>query len=309
MRSLTLSKTTYLKFLLKEYICQIYLLVPLAAMVCIFTFDLYSPLGVAAGTAYALIVIGTFWIKGNLSTYITAALGLILALTGFYLSPTTVVPLDIVIINRILAVLLILTTMIMVLKIKKVSNHNFILKTQTVIDSLTECKNRLAFEKELDFEILRNTRYKRNLSVGIFKIEELKFLTFSVGKNKRDQIVKRVSQEIQNIIRNTDLLYRIDTDKFVILFSETNLQKAKEVSEAICKKISNNKIEIQITLNAGLASLDTDDNKEKLYSRAEHALLITQKNNNNQVSTLPDVSVSRSPAPAILSRPRTDLQG
>jgi diguanylate cyclase (GGDEF)-like protein len=310
MRSLTLTKTAYLRFLINEYVCHTYILIPLAAMVCIFAFDLYSPLGVAAGTPYALLVFGTLWIKGNHCTYIIAALGLALTLVGFYLSPTTAVPLDIVIINRILAVLLILSTMIMVLKTKKAFDRISILKTQTFIDPLTQCKNKFAFEKELDFEILRNKRYKRNLTIGIFNINEFKFLTFSHGKDNGSQIIKRVSQEIQNIIRNTDLVYRIDTDKFAILFSETNLPKAKEVSTMICRNIANNKNnnEVQITLNAGLASLDADDSKEKLYKRAEDALLISQKHDNDQVSTLPDVSISRSPVPAILSRPRSDLQ-
>ncbi len=109
------------------------------------------------------------------------------------------------------------------------------------------------------------------------------------------------------MIRNTDLLYRIDTDKFAILYSETSLPKAKEVSATICKKVTGNKNDLQITLNAGLTSLDTNDDKEELYRRAEAALSISQQEN-NQVSTLPDVSISRSPVPAILSRPRSDLQ-
>jgi len=307
MHSLTSSKTDYLKFLLKEYVYQPSLLIPLSVLVFIFVFDLYSPLGVAAGTLYALLVFGTLWIKGNHCTYITAGLAVILTLIGFYLSPANIVPIDIVIINRILAVVLIVATMLMVLKTKKAFDHISILKTQTTIDPLTQCRNKLAFEKELEFEILRNQRYKRSLSVGIFSIDEFKFLTFSHGKEKGDQAIKRVAQEIKGMIRNTDLLYRIDTDKFAILYSETSLPKAKEVSATICKKITSNKNEIQVTLNAGLTSLDTNDNKEELYKRAEAALSISQQDN-NQVSTLPDVSISRSPVPAILSRSRSDFQ-
>ena len=307
MHSLTSSKIDYLKYLLKEYVYQASLLIPLSALVLIFVFDLYSPLGVAAGTLYAILVFSTLWMKDTHSTYIVSTLGLILTFVGFYLSPTTVVPLDIVIINRILAVLLIVASMVMVLKTKKAFDHISILKTQTTIDPLTQCRNKLAFEKELEFEILRNQRYKRSLSIGIFSIDELKFLTFSHGKDQGDQVVKRVAQEIKGMIRNTDLLYRIDTDKFAILYSETSLPKAKEVSATICKKVTGNKNDLQITLNAGLTSLDTNDDKEELYRRADAALSISQQDN-NQVSTLPDVSISRSPVPAILSRPRSDLQ-
>ncbi|MCH9639924.1 MAG: GGDEF domain-containing protein, partial [Betaproteobacteria bacterium] len=106
MHSLTSSKIDYLKYLLKEYVYQASLLIPLSALVLIFVFDLYSPLGVAAGTLYAILVFSTLWMKDTHSTYIVSTLGLILTFVGFYLSPTTVVPLDIVIINRILAVLL-----------------------------------------------------------------------------------------------------------------------------------------------------------------------------------------------------------
>ncbi|MDH5479134.1 MAG: GGDEF domain-containing protein [Nitrosomonas sp.] len=309
MGTLASSKTTYLKFLLKEFTDHTYLFILFAALASTFAFDVYLPLGIASGTPYVLIILGTLWIKGNQSTYITTVLGLALTVTGFYLSPSVAVPTDIVIANRALAILLIVCTMIMVLKIKKVQDHLSSLRNQAVIDPLTQCKNKRAFEIELNFEILRNKRYNRNLTISIFDIDAFKFLTFTHGQDKGEQILKQVSEEMQHMIRSTDLLYRIDTAKFAILFSETDLPKAKEVSETICRNITNNKKhEINVTLSAGLSSLNANDNKETIYKRAEDALLISQKNENNKVSTLPKtVNSSRPVVPAILSRSRSGV--
>ncbi len=299
------------EFATKEYIAHTYLfLISIIALIGVFIFDFYSPLGVAAGTPYALIVCGTLWIRGSQSTYIIAALGLTLTLLGFYVSPYAAAPIDVVIINRILAALLIVFAMVIVLKAKKAHYHLSILKTQSILDPDTQCKNKRAFEQELGFELQRNKRYKRHLSIGIFEIDEFNFFTLSHGKEEANKVIKNIAQEIKMLIRTTDTVYRIDNDRLAILFSETDLVKAKEVSEVICKKLSNNKAitSHQMTLSAGLSELKPSDSLEKLLIRTEKALRLAQKESGDLVSTLPQtLSMNRSAVPAILCRSRSEM--
>ncbi|WP_350131164.1 GGDEF domain-containing protein [Nitrosomonas sp.] len=234
---------------------------------------------------------------------------LILTITGFYLSPGIVMPMNVIVFNRGLTLLLIICSALMVIKIKKTNSDMSTLLTQVLIDPITGYKNRQAFESELDTEILRSRRYHRSFSVAIIDLDLLKLFSDDYDyKNKNDSI-KQISHEIKTNIRITDLFYRIDINVFAILFPETDLYEAKKVCESVRKKVStkmDKNTENKIMVSIGIAMLDETDNKLKLCKRAEDALFAAKRNGGNQVSTLPQiVNKDKSTVPAILSRSRS----
>ncbi len=296
---------------LKECSIPINGLILFIATLFIFFFDLHLPLGVAAATPYVLVIFASLWISGIQFTYFVAALSIILTVVGFYHSPGIILPMNIVLFNRGLTLLLIICSTVMVIKIKKTNIDMSALLTQTLIDPITGQKNRQAFESELDTEILRCERYHRNLSVAIIDIDHFKLFSNSHDRQYSNDLIKRISTDIKTNIRTSDLFYHIDTDVFAILFPETELSEAKEVCEAIRKKIST-KMEkehtiTKITTSIGIAMLGHNDSKIDLCKRAEDALLISKSNGKNLVSTLPEVtSKDKSHVAAILSRSRSD---
>lgn len=310
MRSQILSATANLKLLFREYPIQTNSLIILVATLSILIIDLQLPLGVAAGVPYALVIFASLWVSGIQFTYFLAALGIIFTIIGFYLSPGIAVPINIALFNRGITLLLIICSAIMVIKIKKANIDISTLMTQLLIDPITGYKNRQAFESELDTEILRCKRYHRNLSVAIIDIDLLKLFSDNYDfKNKNDSI-KRISQEIKADIRTSDLFYRIDINVLAVLFPETGLTEAKEVCEAIRKKISakiDKNTENKITISIGIATLSEADKKINLCKRAEDALFISKRNGGNFVSTLPEVANKDKPhVAAILSRSRSN---
>ena len=310
MRSQILSATANLKFLSRECAIQANSLIILVATLSILIIDLQLPLGVAAGVPYALVIFASLWVCGIQFTYFIAALGIIFTIIGFYLSPGIAVPMNIALFNRGITLLLIICTAIMVIKIKKANIDISTLMTQLLIDPITGYKNRQAFESELDTEILRCKRYHRNLSVAIIDIDLLKLFSDNYDfKNKNDSI-RRISQEIKTDIRTSDIFYRIDINVFAILFPETELTEAKEVCEAIRKKISakiDKNTENKITISIGIATLSEADKRINLCKRAEDALFNSKRSGGNFVSTLPEVANKDKPnVAAILSRSRTN---
>lgn len=296
---------------LKEFTIQANSLILLIATFFIFIFDLHLPLGVAAATPYVLVIFASLWISGIQFTYLLAALSLILTIAGFYQSPGIILPINIVLFNRGLTLLLIICSTIMVIKIKKANIDMSALLTQTWLDPITGQKNRQAFESELDTEILRCERYHRNLSIAIIDIDHFELFSDLHDRNYSNDVIKRISAEIKTNIRTSDLFYHIDTDVFAILFPETELSEAKEVCEAIRKKISSKMdtehTERKITTSIGIAMLGNNDSKMNLCKRAEDALLISKNNGKNLVTTLPEVtSKDKSHVAAILSRSRSD---
>lgn len=88
-------------------------------MLCIFVVDLNAPLGVAAAVPYVLVVFSSLWVSGIGFTYCIAAMSLILTVVALYLSPGIVMPMNVVVFNRGLTLLLIICSALMVIKIKK----------------------------------------------------------------------------------------------------------------------------------------------------------------------------------------------
>lgn len=285
------------------------MLIIIALMLCIFAIDLNTPLGVAAAVPYVLVIFASLWVSGIRFTYFIAISSFFLTIAGFYLSPGMVMPMDVVLFNRGLVLLLTICSTLMVIKIKKTNNDMFNLMAQMLIDPVTGYKNRQAFETELDSEILRSRRYHRSFSVAIIDIDLLKLFSDNYDYKKNNDSIKQISQEIKTNIRITDLFYRIDINVFAILFPETDLFEAKKVCESVRKKVSaqmDENIENKVMVSIGIAMLDETDDKLILCKRAEDALFISKRNGGNQVSTLPQIAnKEKSPVAAILSRSRS----
>ncbi|MDR4513302.1 GGDEF domain-containing protein [Nitrosomonas sp.] len=311
MRSLIFPKINRLKLPENQYANHIYWLFLLTCSIGIFLFDLHTPLGVAAGTPYALIVFASIWFKSNWSTYIAATIGLSLTLAGFILSPNIVAPIDVVLTNRILALLIITVTAYMVLRIKKINHELYTLISENCVDPLTQCKNGRAFEEETKIEIKRSKRYKRNLSLAIFEITDsgAAVTTENSAIRINNHYIKTLADEIRKSIRSSDQLYRVDLNRFVVAYVETDISRAKEATEALCKKVSQmNQQDAQqsLAVNVGITMLSDKDYIRKLYNRAEDALVIAKQNGKNRVATLPETPRSdKTHIPAILCRPRS----
>ena len=309
MRNPILSAAAALKLLFRECTIQANMLIIIVLMLCIFAIDLNTPLGVAAAVPYVLVIFSSLWVSGIRFTYFIAISAFFLTIAGFYLSPGMVMPMDVVLFNRGLILLLTVCSALMVIKIKKTNNDMFNLMAQMLIDPVTGYKNRQAFETELDSEILRSRRYHRSFSVAIIDIDLLKLFSDNYDYKKNNDSIKQISQEIKTNIRITDLFYRIDINVFAILFPETDLFEAKKVCESVRKKVSaqmDENIENKVMVSIGIAMLDETDDKLILCKRAEDALFISKRNGGNQVSTLPQIAnKEKSPVAAILSRSRS----
>jgi hypothetical protein len=94
----------------------------LISMLVILGLDLISPLGVAAGTPYGLVVFATLWTKKISETYLVAITGILFTILGFFLSPDIIGTMHAVIINRMLAIIIILSA-ILVIQRKKAGIH------------------------------------------------------------------------------------------------------------------------------------------------------------------------------------------
>tara|TARA_R110002073_G_C9330099_1_gene569148 strand:- start:28 stop:459 length:432 start_codon:yes stop_codon:yes gene_type:complete len=114
-------------------------------------------------TPYGLIVFATLWTKRISETYLVAITGISFTILGFFLSPEIISTVHAVIINRALAIVIIILSAILVIQHKKDDKLIKNLNIQAMTDPLTGVKNGLAFDRIIEEEIVRDIRYKRRL--------------------------------------------------------------------------------------------------------------------------------------------------
>ncbi|MDD2217463.1 MAG: DnaJ domain-containing protein [Eubacteriales bacterium] len=115
----------------------------------------------------------------------------------------------------------------------KVDESKFFMDAVTKIDPLTGLFSSSGFMERAEVELFRSRRYGNPLSLGVIKVEAVKADTDAFSENQTDACVSYVSQVINERIRKTDIIGRWDETALVVLFTETNVNKALKVLDML----------------------------------------------------------------------------
>jgi diguanylate cyclase (GGDEF)-like protein len=131
-------------------------------------------------------------------------------------------------------------------------------------DPLTDLPNRRFFMSRLDHAIDSAKRNHTKLAVMFLDIDQFKHLNDTLGHDKGDKLLKKVSSRLAQTLRSADTLARIGGDEFNILIE--NIDHLEEV-ETIVEKLLENFDEsylcevgeaINITASVGIAMYPDD---------------------------------------------------
>jgi diguanylate cyclase (GGDEF)-like protein len=155
-------------------------------------------------------------------------------------------------------------------------------------DPLTNINNRAAMDKMLPREIRLAKRHDHRLALMIMDLDGFKSVNDNLGHDVGDRLLVLVAQSIQDVLRDTDMLYRYGGDEFVAALPYTDAQGAIDVANRILNVIRN--IEhsdfaenIQIGLSVGLSMLHAGDDFDRLFKRVDQALYRAKKGGKNRV--------------------------
>lgn len=118
-----------------------------------------------------------------------------------------------------------------------------ILKHAT-LDALTGFYNRRQLEERIKQETSSAKRQHRNLCAIMTDIDYFKRVNDTYGHATGDLVLKTVSREIKNQLRDYDVAGRYGGEEFVILLPFTKLEEAKMVGERLRKAVASKKIDI-----------------------------------------------------------------
>ncbi len=195
------------------------------------------------------------------------------------------------------------------------------LKKETLTDPLTRTLNRTALHHDLEQEIRLSLRERIPFTLTMIDIDHFKRVNDRHGHTTGDRVLKILSREIRQQIRQSDRLYRYGGEEFTLLLHNTTIGHSSRKIQAILNTIerypfttaeidrdpsikdngstslqncSEGRARVperkaglfQITLSAGLTEWRAGDRAESLIKRADQALYCSKSNGRNQLREL-----------------------
>ena len=167
------------------------------------------------------------------------------------------------------------------------------LQRAAMVDPLTQIANRRHFDSFLEKEWQRAMRNGQPLSLVVLDVDHFKLYNDTLGHPAGDACLQRVAAAIaSHALRPTDLAARYGGEEFVLLFAETDADKAAAMAEAIRAHIEVLRIphprsttSAWLTVSIGVATIHPHqlDSTESLFVAADRAMYVAKEGGRNQV--------------------------
>jgi diguanylate cyclase (GGDEF)-like protein len=162
------------------------------------------------------------------------------------------------------------------------------LRTLAVRDDLTSLYNLRFFNRSLETEHQRATRFGRSYSLIFLDLDGLREVNTREGHMAGAQVLKHVGEFLIQRIRRIDLPARIGGDEFVVICPETEKIAVRQVADRLRHGIQRLQNEqgkpLGITASIGIASFPEDGElPEEILQRADRALYEAKALGKNRV--------------------------
>lgn len=146
-------------------------------------------------------------------------------------------------------------------------------------DDLTGLANLRHLSAELPREIARSVRHGLPLTLAYLDLDNFKRLNDTRGHAEGDVLLKRFAEALRESLRLEDVSARIGGDEFCVLFGSTDREAAQAVITRLFTVFDARKGECDVTISAGLASLDLTYPQlpEVLINQADQAMYAAKR--------------------------------
>ncbi|MDD5399865.1 MAG: diguanylate cyclase [Sulfurimonas sp.] len=156
------------------------------------------------------------------------------------------------------------------------------------IDPLTSLYNRNKF-LELYLSSYKTMAERDNsMSLIIIDIDHFKKINDAYGHNVGDEVLVKISHELQKTLRNIDIVCRWGGEEFVILLPATDMDNALLLAEKLRAHIEELNIDKagKITASFGVTKVVKDDELKSVIERADRALYEAKASGRNCVKAI-----------------------
>ena len=160
------------------------------------------------------------------------------------------------------------------------------LKQQTLLDELTQIKNRKAYNLKIKSLLAVFERYQTPFSIISIDIDDFKNINDNFGHDVGDTVLRSFGALIEKNIRETDHLFRIGGEEFAILSESKTKVDAIQLAEKLRKIVAFNTIltDINITISLGICEVTTGDGPNSIAKRVDNLLYEAKSHGKNKVN-------------------------
>ncbi len=173
--------------------------------------------------------------------------------------------------------------------LKEIGNDIDLLYDLSTRDEKTGLYNFRFFKSVLQLEIERYLRNLRNgkikkFSIMIIDLDNFRKINTEYGHVTGDRILSELAEYLQESLRKSDTVARYGGEEFIMLMPETEIKKAKKVSERLIKELHTNHTlkDYKITFSGGIAEFKVGEKISSLIRRADKALYLAKRNGKNR---------------------------
>jgi diguanylate cyclase (GGDEF)-like protein len=163
------------------------------------------------------------------------------------------------------------------------------IETLAITDGLTGVYTRRYFIERFDEEVKRSVLHKSTLAFLMIDADHFKMINDQHGHLTGDQVLKEISNIIQENVREIDIVGRFGGEEFCVVLPDTQKEGALVVAERIRKSADKRLIKaydatVRVTLSIGIAIYPSDGKViEELMDKADWALYRAKSQGRNCV--------------------------
>lgn len=166
------------------------------------------------------------------------------------------------------------------------------------IDGLTGVYNRRHYGDVLAKAMDGAARTGQQVSIVLFDLDHFKRVNDVYGHLVGDEVLKDVAHIIVGHLRGSDMVARYGGEEFVLLLRHTSTEAAVRVAEKLRERVKGALLAAGqvggLTMSAGVATSEVDDDPNSLFARADRALYAAKQGGRDRVA----VAVASRAAPA-----------
>src|SRR5689334_15488783 len=143
-------------------------------------------------------------------------------------------------------------------------------------DHLTGLANRREFERVMEREVALAERHNRRLALMMIDLDNLKRINDKLGHSAGDGALKLVAQQLQRVVRASDVCARLGGDEFGVAMPETDLDRARDVAIRLRRAVDHAALSMrapeQVDVSVGIASWAQGQDWQSVYQAADRDL-------------------------------------
>jgi diguanylate cyclase (GGDEF)-like protein len=159
------------------------------------------------------------------------------------------------------------------------------LYSESILDPMTGTFNRRQLSTHLETCFAFKKRNNINSAILMFDIDNFKSVNDTYGHNIGDKVIIKLASIIDSNSRNSDLLFRIGGEEFILLLHNTNTSHAIYFAEKLRKLIEQEHFldNSSITVSIGVCASFDVFSVEMWIKSADEALYVAKRSGRNQV--------------------------